>query len=129
MKNKVIFPFVLVVLSMNYFLMSCTKNTDCKAMVKVVYADGSPVDGAAVKLYATVKTGAIATVTADIKANGTTDGAGTVSFLFKLPAIYDIQASIVSTSTGTAPVTATMVGVGIIKLEEGKTVEKTVTVK
>ncbi|MBL7918485.1 MAG: hypothetical protein JNM96_08810, partial [Bacteroidia bacterium] len=59
--------------------MSCNKNTDCKAMVKVVYTDGTPVNAAAVKLYATVKTGSPPqTFTADIKATGTTDAAGTV---------------------------------------------------
>jgi hypothetical protein len=50
-----------------------------------------------------------------------------VSFVFKLPAIYDIVAKTVTTNTAAASVTLT--GTGIIKLEEGKTVEKVVTIK
>jgi len=129
MKSKVVLPFILFVVSFNYYFISCKKNTDCKAMIKCVYQDGSPVDGAAVKLSATVKTANNGTMVADIKANGKTDGGGTVSFIFKLPAIYDIEASIVSTGSGTSAASTTLTGVGIIKLEEGKTVDKTVTVK
>ncbi len=129
MKSKFVLPFIIFVVSTNYYFISCKKNTDCKARVKCVYQDGSPVEGAAVRLYATVKTPANGTTTADIKANGTTDGGGTVSFVFKLPAIYDIEAIKVAAATGTAVGSTTLTGIGIIKLEEGKTVEKTVTVK
>lgn len=130
MRNKVIFPFILVVLSMNYFFISCDKNTDCTARVICVDASGAAVQNAAVQLYANVKTPQNTTVVADIKANGVTDVAGAVSFLFKLPAIYDITASVTAANTGTTgPPTVTLVGTSIIKLEEGKTVEKTVTLK
>lgn len=130
MRNKVIFPFILLMVSFNYFFMSCDKNTDCKATVKCVDANGSPVQSAAVQLYANVKTSNGGTVVADIKANGVTDGDGSVSFVFKLPAIYDIVASTTVANTGTStPATTTLVGNSIIKLEEGKTVEKIVTLK
>lgn len=130
MRNKVIFPFILLMLSINYFFISCDKNTDCTAKIICVDAGGVPVQNAAVQLYANVKTSSGGTVVADIKAQGVTDGAGTVSFLFKLPAIYDITSSVTAASTGTgSPSTTTLIGTGIIKLEEGKTVEKTVTLK
>jgi hypothetical protein len=48
-----------------------------------------------------------------------------VKFTFKLPAIYDIRATYITT---TVP-TKTLVGTGIIKLEEGKGSDKTVTLK
>lgn len=127
MKNKVIFPFILLMLSMSYFFISCDKNTDCKASIKCVDDGGAPVQNAAVQLYANVKTSSGGTVVADIKANGTTDAGGMVSFVFKLPAIYDIVAKTVTTNSASASVTLT--GTGIIKLEEGKTVEKVVTIK
>lgn len=90
---------------------------------------GQPLQNAAVQLYANVKTANGGTVVADLKANGVTDAGGMVSFLFKLPAIYDITATTTAVGTGSSATTSTLVGAGIIKLEEGKTVEKTVTLK
>ncbi|MBA3682368.1 MAG: hypothetical protein H0W73_14590 [Bacteroidetes bacterium] len=103
---------------------SCQKNTDCVATINCVDSLGLPVDNAAVLLYATIKTSSGGTVTADLKANAVTDAGGSVKFTFKLPAIYDIRA----TRVLTAP-SKTIVGTGIIKLEEGKGAEKTVTLK
>jgi hypothetical protein len=45
-----------------------------------------------------------------------------VRFNFKLPAIYDVKATLAVGSK-------TLVGTGIIKLEEGKTVDKVITMK
>lgn len=94
------------------------------ATINCVDSVGVPVNNAAVLLYATIKTSSGGTVTADLKANATTDAGGQVKFTFKLPAIYDIRATVVTT----AP-TKTLVGTGIIKLEEGKGSEKTVTMR
>lgn len=104
-------------------LSSCRKDTDCKATVKCIDSSGKAVNNANVLLYALVKSpDGKTTYTADVKANGNTDGDGTVKFTFKLPAIYDIKATLPLS-------TRTLTGIGIIKLEEGKTVEKTVTMK
>ena len=103
---------------------SCEKNTDCKASIKCIDSLGLPVNNAAVLLYATIKTPSGGTVTADVKANATTDAGGEVKFTFKLPAIYDIKATVITS----AP-TKTLIGTGIIKLEEGKGAEKTITIK
>lgn len=105
---------------------SCQKDTDCKAKVICKDSLGVSVPNANVLLYAVVKdpndpTGQT-TYTADVKVNGTTDSGGEVSFVFKLPAIYDIRATL-------AAGTKTLVGTGIIKLVEGESVEKTVTMK
>ncbi len=129
MKNKVIFPFILLMLCIIYFFISSEKNADCKANIKCVNDSGQPLQNAAVQLYANVKTANGGTVVADLKANGVTDAGGMVSFLFKLPAIYDITATTTAVGTGSSATTSTLVGAGIIKLEEGKTVEKTVTLK
>jgi hypothetical protein len=101
---------------------SCKKETDCKAVIKCVDSTGTAVGSANVILFATVKNSAGTTYTADLNASGTADNNGEIDFLFKLPAIYDINATLVVD-------TKTMTGVGIIKLEEGKTVEKVVTMK
>jgi hypothetical protein len=92
------------------------------ATVITVDSAGTAVSNANVQLYAIVKTSTGGTVTADIKANGPTDGDGKVKFTFKLPAIYDIKATAAIGSK-------TYSGTGIIKLEEGKNTEKTVTLR
>lgn len=101
---------------------SCTKETDCKAVIKCVDSTGAGVANATVLLYATVKNSTGTTYTADVKADGVADNNGEIDFLFKLPAIYDINATLVID-------TKTITGLSIIKLEEGKTVEKVVTMK
>ena len=101
---------------------SCHKNTDCVAQIICVDSAGSVWSNANVQLYAIVKTATGGTVTADIKASGPADGDGKAKFTFKLPAIYDVKASFISGSR-------TFVGTGIIKLEEGKTSETTVTLR
>jgi len=118
MRVKLVFS-ALVASFLVASLASCEKKTDCKLVIKTVDAAGMPLGGTAVKLYANVKTSSGATVEADLKASGVSDGAGSSSYTFKLPAILDVKA----TGTGS------LVGVGIVKLEEGKTVEKTITVK
>jgi hypothetical protein len=97
---------------------SCQKDTDCKLTITTVDSVGNYLPNATVKLYANVKTSTGSTVEADLKAEGVSDGSGKSVYTFKLPAILDIKATLGNKS-----------GVGIIKLEEGKTVEKTVTVK
>ena len=102
---------------------SCKKNTDCVALIQCVDSTGSvSYPNANVQLYATVKTVNNGTVIADVKASGVSDSDGKVKFTFKLPAIYDIKATLASG-------THTLVGNGIIKLEEGKTVSATVNLR
>jgi hypothetical protein len=97
---------------------SCQKKTDCIAQVIIHDSTGHVLRGANVNLFANVKTPNLGTVTADLKANGNTDGSGQVSFTFQQPAIYNIM---VSYGTYTAA--------SIIKLEVGQTVSQTVVVR
>jgi len=121
-------PIVLVIagffLSTFVFInASCNKDTQCKATVKCVDSLGLAVNNANVILFASVKTpSSPITYTADLKANGNTDASGEVKFTFKLPAIYDVRAFFTTA-------TKTYSGAAIIKLEEGKTVEKQVQLK
>ncbi|HWY12573.1 MAG TPA: hypothetical protein VN026_14670 [Bacteroidia bacterium] len=104
------------------FITSCKKNTDCIANVICNDSTGVGIGGATVYLYANVKTPVGGTITADLRATGITDAGGKVSFTFKLPAIYDIKASkVISAKTYSA--------LSIIKLEEGKGVDKTVVLR
>lgn len=100
---------------------SCNKDTTCKVNVKCIQASsGAPVSGADVKLYAPIKTTSGSTVTADVKAEGTTNADGVVSFNFKLPAIFNISATRVGDSLS---------GTGLVTLEAGKTVDAVVQMK
>jgi hypothetical protein len=121
MKNSLGFFAAIGVVFASAFYVSCNKNTTCKVNVKCVNAKtGTAVSSADVKLYAPVKTASGGTVEADVKATGTTDANGIVSFTFKLPAIFNIKAVKASDS---------LVGTGMVTLEEGKTVEATVQMK
>ena len=119
MKLKLLITSLAIGLFAIVFGSSCQKNTDCKLTVKTVDALGNVVGNATIKIYANVKTSSGATVEADLKAEGVSDNSGSSTYTFKLPAILDIK----------AVATGSLSGVGIIKLEEGKTVEKTVTLK
>ncbi len=97
---------------------SCEKKTDCKLTIKTTDEKGFAFANAKVKLFANVKNSTGATVEADLKAEGTSDASGTSTYTFKLPAILDVKCEL-----------DTMGGIGIIKLEEGKTVEKVIIMK
>lgn len=97
---------------------SCDKKTDCTARIICKDSLDQVMPNAVVKLFANVKTATGGTVTADLKAEGITDAGGQIQFIFKLPAIYDIKAT-----------NGKLVGIGIIKLEEGKLTEKNVIVR
>ena len=101
---------------------SCEKKTDCKVTIKTIDSAGFGVSNVKVKLYANVKNSTGATVEADLKADGTSDGSGQTTFTFKLPAILDVKALALAGADS-------LEGVGIVKLEEGKSVEKTITMK
>lgn len=120
MKHILVIISVFVLATFTFTSFGCDKKTDCNATITVVDSSGI-VSNATVKLFANVKSGNTNYV-ADVKATGTTDEGGVVKFTFKLPAIFDINATkVVGTHT--------YVGTGIIKLEEGKGTEKTVTIK
>ncbi len=119
MKIKLFTGYLLISFLVLGITTACDKKTDCKLTITTVDAAGVPLANCKVKLYANVKTASGSTVEADLKAEGTSDGGGTSTYSFKLPAILDIKAI----GTGS------LIGTGIIKLEEGKTVTKSVTVK
>jgi hypothetical protein len=122
MKLRGIFIAIAVIGVGFLFITSCKKNTDCIANVICNDSTGVGMSGATVYLYANVKTPNQGTITADLRATGITDESGRVSFTFKLPAIYDVKASkAISAKTYSA--------ISIIKLEEGKAVEKTVVLR
>lgn len=121
MKNAMRFFGAMGVILSSVIYLSCNKDTTCKVNVKCVDAStGGAVSSANVKLYANVKTPSGGTVQADVKAEGTTDGNGMVSFTFKLPAIFNITATKTSDS---------LIGNSMVTLEEGKTVDATVQMK
>ena len=102
-------------------LNSCKKETACIASIKCIDSVGNGVSNAYVMLYALVKSADGKRVdTADVRANGTSDADGMLKITFKLPATYDIYAT---KQLGAKKLT----GLSVIKLEDGQTIEKTVT--
>lgn len=116
--------FVLLLCAGNMFSPSCKKNKDCDVTITVQDGTGSlavPVAYATVHLYPPPSSpppqGSNNLEGQD--QTGITDGAGSVSFTFKLPAI--LQADV------TPPITSTLnPGSALVKLEEGKEVSKTI---
>ena len=92
---------------------SCKKETDCTAVITVVDAGGTPVSGATIHLYSKADR-------ADLQdETKVSDVAGKANFVFKYEAILNIDAK-----------KDALVNIGdVVKLEPGKTVEKTVTIK
>lgn len=126
MKSFLYLFTTLLIAGLAFTSTSCQKETDCKATIKCVDSSGIAVSDATVLLYAQVKDPndpkGTTSYTADVKATGTTDESGQVNFVFKLPAIFDVKATkVVGIKT--------LSGTSIIKLEEGNSVEKTVTLR
>jgi hypothetical protein len=119
MKTNLTTKLSIALLS-SILLISCDKKTDCAASIKCVDKNGQAIEGASVQLYATVNNSP--TIIGDVKANGTSDANGEIKFTFKLPAIFDIHSTkVISTNTLSSK--------SIIKLEEGKTATKVVTME
>ncbi len=126
MKSYLFLLSTLLLFGLTLIGTSCQKETDCTANITCVDSVGTAVANATVNLFAQVKDPndpkGVATNTADVKASGTTDDGGKVSFVFKLPAVFDVKATFVSGNK-------TFSGTSIIKLETGTAVEKTVTLR
>ena len=118
MKLKLFISSLAICFIITMFSSSCVKKTDCKLVITTHDQYGNIVANANVKLYANIKTASGSTVEADLKAEGVSDGSGTSTYTFKLPAILDVKATYGSTT-----------GLAIVKLEEGKTTTKDVVLK
>jgi hypothetical protein len=114
---KTVFKFLAIAFT-GLVIFSCEHKTDCIAVIQCHDEMGRPVIGANVELFAMVKTPDHGLLKADLRASGVTDDAGTVSFFFKLPAVYDVAVNKESKT-----------GKGIVKLEEGKSVSEEVILK
>ncbi|TND10455.1 MAG: hypothetical protein FD123_97 [Bacteroidetes bacterium] len=95
----------------------CKKDTECDATITVVDINGVPVPGALVKLTAVGQNGP-----GDVVDQQNTDAFGKTHHTFKLPAIFNIEA------TTTSP-PKTNNNADVLRLEIGETVEKTVTIQ
>lgn len=105
------FSLLLLLTTVSITNWSCRKKDQtCYAIVTVTNSSGSPIAGANVRVHAQ-------SVGGQVEATGTTDGSGKANFSFKLQAIFNVD---VTSTAGT--------GSGILKLEPGETVEKTIVI-
>lgn len=95
----------------------CKKDTECDATITVRDTNGVPVVGALVKLTAVGQSGP-----GDVVDQQNTDASGQTHHSFKLPAIFNIEAT-----TTTPPRTNN--NADVIRLEIGESVTKEVTVQ
>lgn len=97
---------------------ACQKqSTNCTAVITVDSAGKIPIPGTTVKLFAPHGN------LAEAQATGTTNAAGSVSFTFSLPAIFNVVAA-----KALAP-NDTLHGTGIVQLQVGQTASTTITIK
>lgn len=111
--------FALLFAVVFIFSSSCRRNKDCDLVLTVV--DGStngPVVGAQVDI-APNQTGANGTLQIQVQSS-TTDAAGVATFTFKLPAILS--------ATVTPPSPYLVPAPTLVKLEEGRSVSKSIKV-
>ena len=90
----------------------CNKEGETAAVITITTDDNKPVSGAKVYLHADGVSGP-----GDFDTTQTTDASGVTKFIFKLEAIYTIEAT-----------KDTLFGVGSVRLEKGNTVEETVII-
>ena len=105
--------FALLVVFAAIFSSSCHRNKVCYAVINVIDdSTGAPVAGAVVHMYPPPTSANLAIQ----DQTQSTDGSGSVSFTFKLPAI--LRADVTGNFKGN--------GTSLVKLEEGKQVSKTI---
>lgn len=111
---------ILIVLAafMLVFSAACKRNKDCDVVINVVdLTTKAPIVGASVHLYPDPALNPTLTIQDQ---SGTTDGSGSVSFTFKLPAILKCDV--------TAPAPFNGFATKLVKLEEGKKTSVTIPV-
>ena len=114
---------IITLFSVVFYSSACKKNKDCKATITVTNSMGGPVFGATITIgpSQTAPQGSLAIQSQ----TGVTDGSGSASFTFTLPAI--LQASVVPPVT-VPPMYSSGPFTGLVQLEEGQTVTKTIIV-
>ncbi len=124
---KVCVYIIVCALVIGWLSSSCNAPKPSKCVITVRDSTGANLlSGVMVDLYANVTYNGNTTV-ADLKANGVTGSDGRVAFTFKNPAVMDITATVPSCTVNIAN-GKYCTGTGIVKLEEGKTAEKTVRI-
>lgn len=127
MKKFYSFTFIALIGIIVFQWSSCKGPQPCKATITVYDSAGiHPQANAAVHLFAQINYNGMV-YQGDLKANGTTDASGQVSFTIKNPCILDIRATVAKCdSTPLHP--HYCLGTGIIVFEAGKTNTKSVMI-
>ncbi len=117
--------FTLIFIVCSFFLIySCAPDTTCKLSLKATNKNSVPLTGANVSVFASIKTGTNAPISADVKRSGVTGSSGSIDFTFDNEAIFDVNVTYQGVVNG---VVTTYTAAVAVKLEVGKTVSKTIT--
>ncbi|HRS53115.1 MAG TPA: hypothetical protein P5250_00220 [Bacteroidales bacterium] len=112
--GNVILKIFIIVLMLMFVFTQCKKDKDIKVIITVKYQSDTnkvvPQADVLIEKY-------------DVKVKGVTDNNGIFETTFKLEAILDVHAS---KDTSTVTTTPPLTGSTVIRLEEGKTIRKTV---
>jgi hypothetical protein len=108
--------FTLSIAAVFFILLSCAKKKNSYATIVCKDVTGNGIDSVTVELYTYVKKTDGTTGTGYLKANGITNETGRISFSFNVPSMYTVKVFKNS-----------QIGTGFIKLEEGKEVQKDIT--
>ncbi len=110
------FSAILVII-LSLFVISCSKDQTCRAQITIVDKNGIAVSGAVVKLYVPPSV----VPNTNVESIKTTNANGLAEFAYKDPVILTIKATTLSPNR----INDTS---DIIKLDRGKTVQKTVII-
>lgn len=115
--HKTLFSFALLFSAVFIFSSSCHRNKDCDLVLTILNGNtNGPAVGATVEIGPN-QTGPNGTLQIQVQ-SATTDGAGVATFTFKLPAILSATVTPASPLTAPAPT--------LVKLEEGRSVSKSI---
>lgn len=120
MKNSFLKTHLLLIAALLVFagISSCKKEGPCQAIITVTDSAGVAVKGATVVLRQDEVINPTTGAQANVHAEGTTDTYGKATFEFKLEAVLNVEAS-----------KGTKTGKDYVRLEQSKTVYRTVIIK
>ncbi len=123
MKKYNIIIISIIVLTSAFYLSSCKKPKNPKAVITVLDYEKNPVSDATVKVYSNQQNGYVDPETKQMDTTDITDENGQVTFTFKYESILQVKA------TKDVSNKVKLEGDGVVILTEGETYKETVIIR